>query len=111
MSNPQDANSIVPGEVQALIEAIKTIGGGALSQQAATKLSEAVKATVLLGKNSSVTIQLKIKKANEEMITIEGNTKATIPQAPISAGFFYSQQNYMPSRNRQDQMTIPFEDK
>ncbi len=111
MGSSQDQSTIQPGEVQSLIEAIQSIGGGLLSQQAATNLQKAVKATVLQGKKSSIVITLNIKKANDEMVTIEGTTKANIPQTPIAGGFFFNQRTYMPSRNRQDQMVIDFNNK
>lgn len=99
-------NTILPGEVQGLIDAIKSIGGGSLSQQAANNLQKAVKATVLQGKKSTINITLAIKKSGDDMITIEGTTKANIPITPISGGFFYNPRTFMPSRNRQDQLVM-----
>jgi hypothetical protein len=107
-ANETIGGTIFPGEVQALIDAIQSIGGGALSQKAADNLQKAVKATVLQGKKSTVSITLSIKKANDEMITIEGDTKASIPSTPIAGGFFYNPRTFMPSRNRQDQMVMDF---
>lgn len=98
--------TILPGEVQELIDAIKSIGGGALSQQAANNLQKAVKATVLQNKKSTVNITLSIKKSGDDMIVIDGTTKANIPTTPISGGFFYNPRTFMPSRNRQDQLVM-----
>lgn len=107
MSSPND-NTIQPGEVDSLIESLKSVGGGKLTQQAAENLQKCVKATVLQGKKSTLTITLDIKKQGDDMIMIEGATKANVPAQKMSAGFFYSQQNFLPSRNRQDQMVMPF---
>ena len=98
-------NEILPGEVQSLIDALNSIGG-ALSEKAAINLQKAVKSTVLQGKKSTVSITLAIKKQGDDMITIEGTTKANIPQTPITGGFFFNPRTYMPSRNRQDQLVM-----
>jgi hypothetical protein len=103
-----EANKILPGEVESLIDALKSVGGGNLTRDAATNLQKCIKATVLEGKKSTITITLDIKKQGDDMIIIEGATKANIPIKKMSAGFFYSQSNFLPSRNRQDQMTMPF---
>ena len=75
---------IYPAEIEILIEAMKSIGGGELTRQAAENLQRAVKATCLEDKKSSVTIVLTIQKTNDEMITISGATKATLPAQKIS---------------------------
>ena len=45
---------IHPGEIEVLIEAMKSIGGGELTRQAAENLQKAVKATYLNDKKSSI---------------------------------------------------------
>lgn len=99
---------IVPNEIEALIDAMKSVGGGELTQMAATNLQKVVKATMLEGKNSTIQINLKIVKTNEEMIIIEGTTKATLPTPKITGAFFVDKQKYLPSRNRPDQMVMDF---
>jgi len=101
-------NEIVPSEIESLIEAMKSVGGGELTQQAANNLQKAVKATMIEGKKSTITITLGIIRTNEEMITIEGTTKATLPTPKISGAFFVNKQSYLPTRNRPDQAVIDF---
>lgn len=99
---------IYPAEIEILIEAMKSIGGGELTRQAADNLQRAVKATCLEDKKSSVTIVLTIHKTNDEMITISGSTKATLPAQKISGAFFVNHQTYLPQRNRPNQMVMEF---
>lgn len=99
---------IYPAEIEILIEAMKSIGGGELTRQAADNLQRAVKATCLEDKKSSVTIVLTIQKTNDEMITISGSTKATLPAQKISGAFFVNHQTYLPQRNRPNQTVIDF---
>ncbi len=99
---------IYPAEIEILIEAMKSIGGGELTRQAAENLQRAVKATCLEDKKSSVTIVLTIQKTNDEMITISGATKATLPAQKISGAFFVNHQTYLPQRNRPNQMVMEF---
>ena len=99
---------IYPAEIEILIEAMKSIGGGELTRQAAENLQRAVKATCLEDKKSSVTIVLTINKTNDEMITISGSTKATLPAQKISGAFFVNHQTYLPQRNRPNQMVMEF---
>lgn len=101
-------NSIYPAEIETLIDAMKSIGGGELTRQAAENLQRAVKATVIEDKKSSVTIVLTISKTNDEMITISGSTKASLPTQKISGAFFVNHQTYLPTRNRPNQSVIDF---
>lgn len=104
-----DANTdIYPAEIEILIEAMKSIGGGELTRQAADNLQKAVKATCLEDKKSSITIVLTIQKTNDEMITISGSTKASLPAQKISGAFFVNHQTYLPQRNRPNQTVIDF---
>lgn len=99
---------IQPVEIETLIEAMKSIGGGELTRQAAENLQKAVKATYLNNKKSSISIVIDIQKTNDEMITLTGSTKATLPTPKISGAFFVNQQTFLPTRNRPDQMVINF---
>lgn len=103
-----DNADIYPAEIEILIEAMKSIGGGELTRQAANNLQKAVKATCLEDKKSSVTIVLTIAKTNDEMITISGSTKASLPAQKISGAFFVNHQTYLPQRNRPNQTVIDF---
>jgi len=59
------------------------------------------------GKKSTVTIKLEIKQSSDEMITIEGESKATIPATKISSAFFVDRE-FLPTRNRPEQLTMNF---
>lgn len=102
------ANEILPDEINVLIDAMKSIGGGELTRQAAANLSKAVKATCLEDKKSSVIIELTISKSNDEMITIAGSTRAKLPTHQISGAFFVNHQTYLPQRDRPNQMVMNF---
>lgn len=101
-------NDIYPAEIEILIDAMKSIGGGELTRQAASNLQAAVKATCLEDKKSSVTIVLTIQKTNDEMITISGSTKANLPAQRIQGAFFVNHQTYLPQRNRPNQSVMEF---
>lgn len=99
---------IYPAEVETLIEAMKSIGGGEFTRQAASNLQKAVKATYTEGKKSSITMVIEISKTNEELVTLTGSTKANLPVRKIAGAFFVNQQTFLPSRNRPDQLVMNF---
>ncbi|MCT7489101.1 hypothetical protein AAHK07_09275 [Aliarcobacter cryaerophilus] len=101
---------IHPGEIEVLIEAMKSIGGGELTRQAAENLQKAVKATYLNDKKSSISIVIEITKSNDEIVTLTGSTKATLPANKISGAFFVNQKTFLPTRNRPDQTVMVFKD-
>lgn len=102
---------ILPPEVEAFVNAFKQIGGGNLSIQAGTNLAKAIKATMIECKKSTVNITLEISKTNDEMISISGAVKTTLPTPKITAAFFVDTRNYLPSRNRPDQMVMDFKER
>ena len=100
-------NQILPGHIEAFISALKSVGKGQLSEEAARHLSEAVKATMTEGKKSTVIIRLEITKANEEMITLAGTAEARIPKPKPSGSFFVDpMKGYQIGRNRPDQQIL-----
>lgn len=102
---------VLPAEVEAFLNAFKSLGGGDLSEQSAKHLAKAVKATMIEEKKSTVTITLGITKTNDEMISIDGSVKSTLPAKKISGAFFVDTQKYLPSRNRPDQKILDFKGK
>ena len=104
-------SEILPDEINVLIDAMKSIGGGELTRQAAQNLQKAVKSTYLNEKKSSISINIDIHKANDEMITLTGTTKANLPANKITGAFFVNQQTFLPSRNRPDQLVMTFDKK
>ncbi|HAC70147.1 MAG TPA: hypothetical protein DCF41_00330 [Arcobacter skirrowii] len=103
-----EQKEIYPAEIETLIEAMKSIGGGELTRQAAENLQKAVKATYLNDKKSSIQIVIEITKTNDEMITLTGSTKANLPANKIQGAFFVNQKTFLPSRNRPNQMVMEF---
>lgn len=98
---------VLPDAIETFVNAFKSIGGGELSEQTAINMQKAIKATMIEGKKSTVTVKFDIKQTSEETITIEGESKAAIPTPKVSGAFFVNQQ-YLPSRNRPDQAVIDF---
>lgn len=101
-------NTILPGHIEALISALQSIGKGELAHQAADHLSQAVKATMIEGKKSTITIKLEINKQSEEMVTLTGSAEAKIPKPKPSGSFFVDpMKNYQIGRNRPEQQILP----
>ncbi|MFW2606225.1 hypothetical protein [Aliarcobacter butzleri] len=103
--------TVQPEDVEVFIDAFKSIGGGHLALQVAQNLQKAVKSTYLNEKKSSISINIDIHKANDEMITLTGTTKANLPANKITGAFFVNQQTFLPSRNRPDQLVMTFDKK
>jgi len=103
-----EENIILAGHVEALIGALKSVGKGSLADQAALNLTEAVKATMLEGKKSTVTIKLEIAKQSDEMISLTGYSEAKIPQPKPTSSFYVDpMKGYQIGRNRPDQQILP----
>jgi len=101
---------LMPGHIESLINALKSVGKGELAAQAAESLTMAVKATMIEGKKSSITIKLEIAKANDEMITLSGTAEAKIPKPKPSGSFFVDpMKNYQIGRNRPEQQLMRME--
>ncbi len=101
-------NQILPGHVDAMIAALKNIGQGSLAEQIAEHLQEGVKATMIEGKKSTITIKLEISRQSDEMITLVGSSDAKIPRQKPSGSFFVDpMKNYQIGRNRPDQQVLP----
>jgi len=61
-----EQTTILPKEIERFINAFKSIGGGALSEQAGRDMQKAIKATMIEGKKSTVTIKLEIKQSSDD---------------------------------------------
>ena len=102
-----EENQIFPSHIDALISALKSIGKGELATQAADQLREAVKATIIEGKKSIITIKLEITKQSDEMITLTGSSEAKIPRPKPSGSFFVDpMKDYQIGRNRPEQQVL-----
>ena len=103
-----EENQILPGHVDPMIAALKSVGKGSLAAQMAENLQDAVKATMLEGKKSTITMKLEITKQSDEMITLTGYSEAKIPKPKPSGSFFVDpMKNYTIGRNRPDQQILP----
>jgi len=98
---------VLPSQVEAFLNAFKSIGQGSLSEEAAVQLQNAVKATMIEKKKSTVTIKLHIKNSVEDQIIIAGEVSATIPKPKPTAAFFVDAQTFLPTRNRPNQQILP----
>ncbi len=103
-----EQTTVLPKDIERFINAFRSIGKGALSEQAARDMQKAIKATMIEGKKSTVTIKLDIKRSSEDMITIDGESKATIPTTKISGAFFVDRE-FLPTRNRPEQLVMKFD--
>lgn len=96
-----------PSEIQNFIDAFRALGGGEVAEETAQKLQECVKASMIEGKASTLTISMGIKRTSEETIVIEAEVKAKIPQPKKSSSFYVNQQTMLPTRNRPEQQILP----
>jgi len=104
-------NIILPRHVESMIEALKAIGKGSLAEQIAKGMQDAVKATALEGKKSSITIKLEISKQSDEMLSLTGECIVKIPKPKPSSSFFFdAMDGYQIGRNKPDQQILPFKE-
>jgi hypothetical protein len=103
----KSSTTILPDSQNALINALSSLGGGHLLTQAAEDMQAAVKAAMMDGSATSVTIRLEFKKTTPETLAIKGSSKATIPVLKPASMFFVNDQ-YLPSRDRPNQQLMNF---
>ena len=89
------------------IDAFRALGGGEIAEETAEKLQECVKATMIEGKASTLTITMGIKRTSEETVVIDGEVKAKIPKPKKSSSYYVNLQTFLPSRNRPEQQVLP----
>jgi hypothetical protein len=100
-------DEVLASEIQAFIDAFKTVGNGDIADETARNLKKCVKATMLQDKKSVLTIKLEIAKVNEDQINIVGTVSSKIPEVQIKTGFFVNDRTFLPSRNRPEQQILP----
>lgn len=98
---------VFASEIDAFINAFRTIGNGDIADNTARALKACVKATMIQEKKSTITIKLEISKVADDQITMVGEVNHTIPRPKIKTGFFVNEQTFMPSRNRPNQQILP----
>jgi len=101
------SHQVIASDIQQFIDAFRALAGGEIAEETAQKLQECVKATMIEGKGSTLTISMGIKRTSEETIIIEGEVKAKIPQPKKSSAYFVNLQTFLPSRNRPEQQVLP----
>ncbi len=103
-----EINHIFPGHVESMIEALKAIGKGSLAEQIAVGMQDAVKATAIEGKKSTITIKLDISKQSDEMVGLTGECIVKIPKPKPSSSFFFdAMKDYQIGRSKPDQQMLP----
>ena len=100
---------VLDNKIEGFVKALKSIGAGDLAEEAANNMVEGIKATMIEGKKSTVTITLSISQANDEMVTIEGTSTAKLPKPKPQSTFFVDGMTYLPSRERPEQRVMTFE--
>lgn len=98
---------VLASEIQAFIDAFRTVGNGDIADETSRKLKECVKATMLFEKKSTLTIKLDISKIADDQIAMVGTVLAKVPEVQIKTGFFVNDRTFLPSRNRPNQQTLP----
>lgn len=98
---------VLTSEIQAFIDAFRTVGNGEIAEETSRNLKKCVKATMIQGKKSTLTIKLEISQIADDQIAMIGTVSAKVPEPQIKTGFFVNQQTYMPSRNRPTQQVLP----
>lgn len=99
--------TIVNNDIDVLIDALKSLGTGALLTQAANNLKDAVSAVQSTNKAASINIKINVKpdpNSSGEIIVF-GTTSANLPKEPIKARFYVSNE-FLPVRNAPNQMLL-----
>ncbi len=101
------AIEVQASHTQALINTLQSIGGGHMIADAAEKMQQAVKAAMLEGASTSITIKIEFKKSTPESLTIKGSSNVKIPVFKPAAMFFVTD-TYLPSRERPAQQLMNY---
>lgn len=99
--------TIVNNDVDVLIDALRSLGAGALLSQAADNLKSAIGAVQSTNKAASINIKINVKpdpNSSGEIIVF-GTTSANLPKEPIKARFYVSNE-FLPVRNAPNQMLL-----
>ncbi len=100
-------DEVLASEIEAFIEAFRTVGNGEIADETAKNLRKCVKATMIQEKKSTLTIKLEISKIADDQIAMVGTVSAKVPEPQIKTGFFVNDRTFLPSRNRPNQQVLP----
>ncbi|AQW80771.1 hypothetical protein CPIN17260_0443 [Campylobacter pinnipediorum subsp. pinnipediorum] len=101
--------TVVNNDIDILIEALRSLGGGSLLAQTANNLKDAISAVQSTKKTASVNIKITVKTDpnSENEIVVFGTTGVTLPKEPIKTRFYVSRE-FLPTRTAPDQLVMTF---
>jgi len=102
---------VLASEIQAFIDAFRSVGNGEIAEETSRNLKKCVKATMIHGKKSTLNIKLEISQIADDQIAMIGTVTSKVPETQIKTGFFVNGQTFLPSRNRPNQQILPGSDK
>lgn len=99
--------TIVNSDIDVLVDALRSLGAGALLGAAAENLKEAIRAVQMTGKTAGVTIKISVKSDpnSEGEVLVFGTTSASLPKEPVKARFYVSNE-LLPVRNAPNQLVM-----
>lgn len=101
-----DGEVLAP-EIDAFIDAFRIVGNGDIADNTARGLKKCVKATMLEGKKSTLTIKLEITRTTDETIAMSGEVNTKVPVPKVVSSFFVNRMTNLPTRNRPNQGILP----
>lgn len=101
--------TIVNNDIDVLVDALKSLGAGALLSESANNLKKAIGAVRTTGKTANITIKITVKQDqnSDGEIIMFGSNSVSLPKEPVKARFFVSE-NLLPTRTAPNQMVMNF---
>ncbi|MDL0089268.1 hypothetical protein [Campylobacter gastrosuis] len=100
---------VINSDIDVLIDALRSLGGGAFLSETAKNLKTAINSVVSTSKPASVTLKLTIKPDQHEsgQIVVFGQNGLNLPKEPVKTRFYVSNE-MLPSRNAPEQLVFDF---
>lgn len=105
-----DESIVLESEVNSFLNGLQAIGRGDLVQEAAKRMKQCVKATMLEEKKSTLTIKIEInrvKESDDPQVMLSGSVAYTAPKPTVKANYFVNEHTFELSRNRPEQTILP----
>ncbi len=101
--------TVVSNEIDVLIDALKTLGNGALLSETASNVKKVIAAVSQTNKTANLSIRITIKPdANSSgEIVVYGSNTISLPKEPVRARF-YVDKDMLPVRDIPGQLTFEF---
>ncbi|MBR8466356.1 hypothetical protein KDE13_08420 [Campylobacter sp. faydin G-140] len=101
--------TVVNSDIDVLIDALRSLGGGAFLSETSKNLKTAINSVVQTEKSANITLKLTIKPDQHEkgQIVVFGSNSVILPKEPIKTRFYVSKE-MLPSRNAPDQLVFDF---